>query len=398
MTIRSVAIVGGGPAGAQCARSLAERGVAVTLFEPRERFEKPCGGGVPARGLECYPFLDDPRLPRRVIGRCLLVSPAGREATIPLADPLWIFARADLHRYLLERAASAGCRLVRARVADFARHADGRWTLEAAGNDGPRQPFGGFDFLVAADGAAGAARRRLGRAIPAAGLTQGIGYYLPGLSEEFITLKFYRRLHGYLWVFPRPDHSSAGICATLGEAPAAALRALMDGFLETRYGRALLERSGRYAALIPGAPADPAPGDLQGEGWAFAGDTGRFVDPLTREGIYYAMRTGEILAGRLAAGRPEEYAAAWAREGGGEMAWASRHAAGFFDARFVERVVGLTALSPAVGRVLAELIAGRQPYRSLKRRLLLLGPRIGFEVVRTLAARPAAGLRPARGS
>ena len=58
-----VAVIGGGPGGAQCARRLAEAGWPVTIFEPRWRFEKACGGGVPARGMERFPFLYDARLP-----------------------------------------------------------------------------------------------------------------------------------------------------------------------------------------------------------------------------------------------------------------------------------------------------------------------------------------------
>src|SRR5438477_5325616 len=57
-----VAVVGGGPGGAQCARRLAEGGVEVTLFEPRSGFEKACGGGIPARGIERFPFLSDAEL------------------------------------------------------------------------------------------------------------------------------------------------------------------------------------------------------------------------------------------------------------------------------------------------------------------------------------------------
>src|SRR5688572_9939055 len=150
-----VAVVGGGPGGAHCARRLAESGCAVTLFEPRDRHEKACGGGMPARALETFPFLLDAPLDVKTIRRCRLIAPSGREADVPLADPLYVFRRADLHRFLLDRAAAAGATLRRERVVSFERAGEGTaaaWSLRVAP---PGDPAGPFDFLVAADGAAG---------------------------------------------------------------------------------------------------------------------------------------------------------------------------------------------------------------------------------------------------
>ncbi|OLD64482.1 MAG: hypothetical protein AUI47_05770 [Acidobacteria bacterium 13_1_40CM_2_68_5] len=422
-----VAIIGGGPGGAQCAQRLADAGCPVTVFEPRTRFEKACGGGVPARGMERFPFLHDARLPGKEIRRCLVISPSGREARFPLDDPLFVFGRADLHVLMLDRALTSGARLVRERVVEFRRVGGGRdpgaggevWILRAVapGRAGPRcvaapgedsgagTETGPFDFLVAADGAAGGARRRLVAGAPRGDVSQGLGYYVPQVSEDFITLKFYDGLHGYLWVFPRPDHSSAGICATLGALPAAELRRLMDDFLRGRYPREALDRSERYAALIPGAPSDPRAAPVQGEGWALLGDAARFVDPLTREGIYYAMLSGDLLADALLRRRPEEYSQAWTRVCAPELSWAAGHGGRFFDTRFIERLVSLCAGSPAVSRVLSDLIAGKQSYRTLKSRLLLAAPRVGMQLVsralRQLGrgdARKGAPIRPARDS
>jgi flavin-dependent dehydrogenase len=387
-----VAVIGGGPGGAQCARRLAEGGVDVTVFEPRVRFEKACGGGIPARGLERYPFLIDAGLPVKAIRECLVVAPSGREARFPLEHPLYVFSRGTLHTFMLSRAASAGARVVQARVVSFrsaGAGAEGAWDVRAvAPGGGGAERFGPFDFLVAADGAAGASRRRLLLSTSGAEVSQGIGYYLADVSEEFITLKFYERLHGYLWVFPRPDHSSAGICATLGALPVSGLRGLMDDFLCRRYPAPVVAAAGRYAALIPGAPRDPSTEPLQGDGWALIGDAARLVDPLTREGIYYAMVSGDLLAEALCRGRPELYSDAWSRHGAPELAWAAAHGGGFFDTRFVERLVFLAGASPAVARVLSDLISGRQAYRSLKRRLLINVPLVAAHLLRRAVTAP----------
>jgi len=387
MVPRRVAVVGGGPGGAQCARRLAESAVEVTVFEPRDRFEKACGGGIPVRGMERFPFLYDASLRGKRIEECLLVSPSGREARLPLADPLFVFSRADLHTFMLARALEAGVRLARTRVVGFRRERAGAWTVQAAAA-GEIVDHGPFDFLVAADGAAGASRRRLLGTERGAAPSQGIGYYLPEVSEGFITLKYFAGLHGYLWVFPRPDHSSAGICATLGALPAAELRRLMDDFLRDRYPPEALAGASTYAALIPSAPRAPGVEPLAGPGWGLVGDAAHLVDPLTREGIYYAILSGDLLAAALCAGRLEAYAEAWGREGASELAWAALHGDGFFDTRFVERMVRLSAASPVVARVLSDLIAGRQPYRSLKRRLLVNAPRVVAHLARRALEAP----------
>ena len=106
--MQRVAIIGGGPAGARAAFRLAAEGTSVTLFEPRRDHEKACGGGIPARGLEEYPFLADPGLPVRQVDSILLISPTGREALVPLPEPIGMFRRADLHRVMIEAAVAAG--------------------------------------------------------------------------------------------------------------------------------------------------------------------------------------------------------------------------------------------------------------------------------------------------
>jgi len=47
-----VLVVGGGPAGAIGAKTLAEWGVEVILLERNFLFEKPCGGGIPLSAFD----------------------------------------------------------------------------------------------------------------------------------------------------------------------------------------------------------------------------------------------------------------------------------------------------------------------------------------------------------
>jgi flavin-dependent dehydrogenase len=65
-----------------------------------------------------------------------------------------------------------------------------------------------------------------------------------------------------------------------------------------------------YSHLLPALSVDTWAGlRLAGPGWALAGDTGGLVDPITGEGIYYAMRSGELVAQWPLDGQPELYPA-----------------------------------------------------------------------------------------
>lgn len=393
--MRRVAIIGGGPAGARAAFRLAAEGVPVTLFEPRSGHEKACGGGIPARGLEEYPFLQDARLPVRHVDSILLISPAGREALVPLPEPIGMFRRADLHRVMIDAAVAAGATLAAERVTGFERGRDG-WRLitETPGAPAAAAPF---TLLIAADGAGGFARRRLAGDIPAADLTQAVGLYVPGAIGPTATLRFYAGLAGYLWDFPRVDHASVGICAPLGARTAADLRRLVEEHVAPRHGAACLRESKPYAALIPGAPARPDPASLAGADWAVAGDCARAVDPLTREGIYFALVSADLLADAILRGAITTYADAFVGRLGDEFAWAARHQAAFFDPTFVERMVRLAARSRRIRAILAALVSGRQPYRTLRRRLVWNAPRVAWEAWRSPAA-ARAPLNAVRGS
>ena len=56
-----IIIVGGGPAGATAAYSLGKAGVKVLLLDKAAAFprEKPCGGGLSARLLDRFPYVQE---------------------------------------------------------------------------------------------------------------------------------------------------------------------------------------------------------------------------------------------------------------------------------------------------------------------------------------------------
>ena len=103
------------------------------------------------------------------------------------------------------------------------------------------------------------------------------------------------------------------------------------------------------------------------------GDAAGLVDPLTREGIYFALQSGEWAAEALAA-NPAAAAAHYTRRVREELYPELHRAAlarsAFFRPAFTRLMVKALQRSERVRGVMVDLIAGRQSYRGLRRRLI----------------------------
>ncbi len=394
--IRRIAIVGGGPAGAICAAALASGGLDVDLFESSPAGEKPCGGGVPGAAVNEFQVLRDPSLARRVVREVHLHSPAGRVARLALHEGIHVFRRCELDAFLRAKARDGGASLHATRVLRILHSEAGRWVLEtASGHHGP------YDYLVGADGVRGIVRRTVASRTSDEHLTLARYAYTQGVPREEIILKFFAGSDGYLWVFPRTDHLSIGICATRPNASAERLEDDLMRFARDHYPEAAREEPAVKGYFIPADPSPPAA--RRGERWALIGDAGGFVDPVTREGIAPAMRSAEALAdslliharGRAAARLRQPLPATPQLPQNLRLAHAYRR--GFYSAAFIERMVWMASESPSIARVLADLFEGRQGYSGLKRRLLLNALPCGMELGlgALLGRRPPSRQRPA---
>jgi len=359
--VNVVAVLGGGPAGASAAKELAAAGVRAIVFDEKMAWEKPCGGGVTFKAYREYPFLLEAGRHRQVDRTELRTEGAGG-VSLRLQKPMLIFARQELNQLLLDRAAEAGAELRKARVTGL-RRAGGRWEIRAGGETVHA------DFVVAATGARNPLRQ-VGTEFTGEDSMTGLGYYIPHAGAG-IDLQFFPDFEGYIWVFPRQDHSSAGICGK-GE-PAAAMRQRLERYLDER-GLAW-KGSPFYGHMLPAlATTSWAANRLAGEGWLAAGDAAGLVDPITGEGIYFAMRSGELAGRLIATGRPEEYAAAVQREFAGDLAYASTLARRLFRGHYffganTARLVQFLRRSRQLNGVAQDLFAGTLGYHELRRRI-----------------------------
>jgi geranylgeranyl reductase family protein len=364
-----IAIAGAGPAGAWAAYSLSRRGASVLLIDPSHPREKPCGGGVTGRALGFVAStIDVERLPSVVVRRARFsASSTTREATVPLdEDALVVASRAEFDGLLLDAAHRAGAHVLDARVTDV-RFDGQQWNIETTA--GPRRAR----FLIGADGANSLIRRRLVGQFRRDQLSIATGFFVHGVTSQEILLELIADPPGYIWSFPRPTHLAIGVCAQADAANAFKLR---QGVAEWISRRRLAEgaRLQPYSWPIPSLSAR----DFEAlkparDRCCLVGDAAGLVDPVTREGIYFALQSAQFAADAIAEEGPDvarRYIDRVRDQIAVELARAARLKAAFFRPQFTSLMIEALRHSEGIRATMRDLVAGRQEYISLKWRLL----------------------------
>ena len=348
-----------------CGEQLALAGNAVHIYDEHLAWEKPCGGGLTYKATQCFPFLLDNPYPKRLIHNVEIISAENQRAKLDLQHPIVIYSRTVLNGLLLDRAQAAGCQIHHSRVqgvdttGDKPMYSvDGQWCRA--------------DFLVVA---AGARNQFLPGTRPLSRdeLEMTQGYFVPQTSEEII-IKFLPDFEGYIWSFPRADHLSFGICGSMASHTSNELRSHLREFAAAE--RIDTENARFYSHVLP-SPKERTLSDraVVGRAWALCGDAAAWVDPLTGEGLFYAMRSGEILGRSIAEGCPEKYAARVRASFSLELEFAARIVRRFYRGSFLgtavtTRMVQFLQRNAVFRQLLSDLFCGTQDYTTLKQRVL----------------------------
>jgi len=324
-----------------------------------------------------YPFLLDAAEEHKRIHDVEFVASSGASVRLGMRQPLAVYSRAVLNRLLLDRAADAGAEVVGDRILHFERTGRG-WRLEGRGTSYVA------DYVVLAGGARSRLRGLLAGHFGARDFMLTFGYYSPEVGD-LMRVQFFEDFEGYAWAFPRPNHLSLGICGKVGESDMGGLRARLHQFID-RYGYETTSRNGAGSAevfshLLPALSVESWSNlRLAGPGWALAGDAAGLVDPVTGEGIYFAIRSGELLADSLIEGVAESYPARVWQDFGEKLALGARMARFFYRGDFLgqhpsTRLIEFSACSRSFKKLFEDLLDGTQSY-----------PGLAVRMYRTLAA------------
>lgn len=293
-----VVVVGCGPAGASAALAASAAGASVLLLDREELpRRKTCGGGLIGASLAALPPGLAP--PVRAQARAATFTLRGRWArTHRSREPMVAMVyRDELDAALVGAAREAGAQL-----------RDG-CALQGV-EDGPVLRLTTSDgevlarAVVGADGSAGRTSRYVGARFAEVdlGLEAEISVADPAWADRLL-IDWGPLPGSYGWVFPKGDGLTVGVIARRGNG--AGVRAYLADLLD-RTGLAQLPAttSGHLTRCRePGSP-------LRRGGVLLAGDAAGLLEPFTREGISYALRSGRLAgtaAAALAAGRPERY-------------------------------------------------------------------------------------------
>jgi len=288
-----VIIIGAGVAGSSAAYNLINAGLNVVVLEKEKlpRY-KTCGGGVVLRAANLLPFEINPVVQAKISSADVFDHENETKFIIKRDKPIISFVmRADLDNYILSKACQKGAAFYDQSEVKRIITSDNGVDIKTDSQTLSSK------YVIAADGATGISMTHFK-------LNQHI-LRVPAIESEIIvddkTLKLFKDSarfdfgfvpHGYGWVFPKRNHLSVGV----------AFMRKVNQSIQTWFSKYLTllelskeniidEKKHGYVIPLMRGKTNCCLGRM-----LFAGDNLGFVDPLTAEGISYAIESGQLAA------------------------------------------------------------------------------------------------------
>jgi geranylgeranyl reductase family protein len=290
-----VAVIGAGPAGLAAAHTAAAAGARTLVLErARHPRYKTCGGGLIGTSLAAMPR--GVSVPARDRTHTVTFTLDGRRRITRHDDGrpvLTMVSRTEFDAALCAAAAEAGAEIAEHSVVREIADDGERLRLRTAGRDDVSARI-----VVGADGSAGISARYVG--VRSDQVDLGLELELPvapAVERDWagrLLIDWGPIAGSYGWVFPKGDSLTVGVIAERGlaEPTRRYLRAFVD-----RLGLSGIEPSHDSGHLTRCRAADSP---MRRGRVLVAGDAAGLLEPWTREGISFALRSG-ALAGAAAA-------------------------------------------------------------------------------------------------
>lgn len=300
-----VAIIGAGPAGSATAIGLAQRGYEVALIDkklfPREKL---CGDFVnPINWAVFHELGVEDRVlaqPRAKVTGFRITTATGCSAAAQFSSSIGLgLRRAHLDQVLLDRAAALGVTVFQGRrLADLSRAAQA-WRLRSDGGEEWQAKI-----LVGADGRNSWVAQRLGLNKRAAAGGRSVGFQCRLKYAAAVDGKVEIHLFpgGYAGVVGLGD-GTLNLCLAVDKRTLPRERSAEFVFARilprNPFLRAILQRSESVSEVRSVYPVYFPERRCYADALLLAGDAARVSEPVTGEGIYFAMRSG-LLASQAA--------------------------------------------------------------------------------------------------
>ena len=292
-----VIVVGAGPAGSICAKTLAEKEVRVLLLEKHKIVGRPlcCAEAISHSAFTSFFAIHSEWISSR-ISRILLVSP-GKSLLINHPKAGFVLDRKIFDRDLASMAESAGAEVkMDAQAIGFVKDMDNHVSgVNVRERD--RVVEYRTKIVVGADGVESQVGKWVGlnTVLSKEKIESCAQYLLEDIQVQSDCVEFHlgQKLApgGYVWVFPKGQgRANVGVAIAPHISSEKAIDYL-DRFVKYRFGRCEIREK-----MMGGIPAFDKNSPLVRENVLLVGDAGRIVDSLSGAGIYNAMLSGKICA------------------------------------------------------------------------------------------------------
>lgn len=304
-----VVVVGAGPAGSTAAKVLAEKGIKVLLID-KSKFprDKPCGGGIPFRVYKRFPYIEDKNLIESYSYGGFAHSPSLKYRAVVEKDEPFIgmIIRNKFDDELVQLAVNSGADFIGGKAVEDIEISEEKAKLILDDNKEVNS-----ELVIGADGVWSIVAKKSGL-IPQTGRKIAICVFQEyKVGEETIDQFFdekkmchlhskFQGVFGYGWVFPKKQHLNIGIGNISSDMAYSktkinlshAYREYLKILKKNKIIPEFLEAGKFKGGALNISPFEKTYSNRV----LLCGDAAGFINPLTGEGIYYAMSSGEIAA------------------------------------------------------------------------------------------------------